>query len=740
MSGFTPELLAPAGNLASAFAALDAGADAVYAGLGKFNARERGENFTLDEMLGVIEYAHSKSRKVYLTLNTLIKENELDAVAEQVAQLYGALPDAVLVQDIGVARMLREYFPELTLHASTQMGIHNQPGLELAAELGFKRVVLERQLTLPDIARLAEKSPVELEVFIHGALCCSLSGECLFSSWSGGYSGNRGKCKQPCRRRFFSREGNGFFFSTADLCTMEMIPELKRLGIASLKIEGRLKQADYVYNTVRAYRKVLDAEELNKKVLGEARALLADGCGRKWSDGFYSEESMRKLIQFKSLGASGIPCGRISDVGVNGFGFTATRRVHLGDRVRLQPSSGDEGPSMTITKMFVNDAAATVASAGDYCFIPCDKPVEYKALVYKIGQAAALPAVKNLPVPRKKIDIEVRVGAKEFYAVAVNTVPRFEFRCELDLQEAVNRALTAEQLTSELAWRSNPEYASGAISAEIGGDYFWPLSEIKKVRKQLWGEVEAALNAGSISWIDPGAVRLERFRASELSRPRLVPEPAVLETVAVTPHSAVPGNPKARRASSIFSYSKKIDEIILPDFCPPEKIGALKKMIMRAVEDGFCRFRATALYHFKLLSEFDGLEIVTGDPLPVCNSLAAYELQELGACQVQAHVELEKAALEKLIEGSPLRVELYRFGRIPILSTRAQIPAEGKIKDARGNKYMVVKEKGTGLTRLYSAKVLSIPRLPGAADFYDLTNAHWGAKELSEFNFSTELV
>ena len=172
MSGFTPELLAPAGNLASAFAALDAGADAVYAGLGKFNARERGENFTLDEMLGVIEYAHSKSRKVYLTLNTLIKENELDAVAEQVAQLYGALPDAVLVQDIGVARMLREYFPELTLHASTQMGIHNQPGLELAAELGFKRVVLERQLTLPDIARLAEKSPVELEVFIHGALCC----------------------------------------------------------------------------------------------------------------------------------------------------------------------------------------------------------------------------------------------------------------------------------------------------------------------------------------------------------------------------------------------------------------------------------------------------------------------------------------------------------------------------------------------------------------------------------------
>lgn len=740
MSGFTPELLAPAGNLASAFAALDAGADAVYAGLGKFNARERGENFTLDEMLGVIEYAHSKSRKVYLTLNTLIKENELDAVAEQVAQLYGALPDAVLVQDIGVARMLREYFPELTLHASTQMGIHNQPGLELAAELGFKRVVLERQLTLPEIARLAEKSPVELEVFIHGALCCSLSGECLFSSWSGGYSGNRGKCKQPCRRRFFSREGNGFFFSTADLCTMEMIPELKRLGIASLKIEGRLKQADYVYNTVRAYRKVLDAEELNKKVLGEARALLADGCGRKWSDGFYSEESMRKLIQFKSLGASGIPCGRISDVGGNGFGFTATRRVHLGDRVRLQPSSGDEGPSMTITKMFVNDAAATVASAGDYCFIPCDKSVEYKALVYKIGQAAALPAVKNLPVPRKKIDIEVRVGAKEFYAVAVNTVPRFEFRCELDLQEAVNRALTAEQLTSELAWRSNPEYASGSISAEIGGDYFWPLSEIKKVRKQLWGEVEAALNAGSITWSDPGAVRLERFRASELSRPRLVPEPAVLETVAVTPHSAVPGNPKARRASSIFSYSKKIDEIILPDFCPPEKIGALKKMILRAVEEGFCRFRATALYHFKLLSEFDGLEIVTGDPLPVCNSLAAYELQELGACQVQAHVELEKAALEKLIEGSPLRVELYRFGRIPILSTRAQIPAEGEIKDARGNKYMVVKEKGTGLTRLYSAKVLSIPRLPGAADFYDLTNAHWGAKELSEFNFSTELV
>ena len=196
----TPELLAPAGSPACALAAFDAGADAIYAGLSKFNARERGENFNPDSMARVIDYAHKLGRKVYVTLNTLVKECELTEVAEYLAELEELAPDALLVQDLGLLRMARECFPKLTLHASTQMGFHNSAGLQIARELGVTRVVLERQMTLDEIAAVKASTDLELEVFIHGALCASLSGQCLFSSYLGGYSGNRGKCKQPCRR------------------------------------------------------------------------------------------------------------------------------------------------------------------------------------------------------------------------------------------------------------------------------------------------------------------------------------------------------------------------------------------------------------------------------------------------------------------------------------------------------------------------------------------------------------
>ncbi|MCK4983561.1 MAG: U32 family peptidase, partial [Victivallaceae bacterium] len=233
-----PELLAPAGNLLAGITAFDAGADAVYAGLSKFNARERSENFSFNDMSCLIAYAHKNSRKVYVTLNTLIKEMELPEIVEFIAELGRIRPDAVIVQDLGVLRIIREYFPDLEIHASTQMGFHNSAGLRVAANLGAKRVILERQITLDELKIMQNDSPVDLEVFVHGALCCSLSGQCLFSSWLGGWSGNRGKCKQPCRRRFYSSKGNGFFFSTQDLSTLDLVHNFKQMGIASLKIEG----------------------------------------------------------------------------------------------------------------------------------------------------------------------------------------------------------------------------------------------------------------------------------------------------------------------------------------------------------------------------------------------------------------------------------------------------------------------------------------------------------------------
>ena len=363
------ELLAPAGNLDCALAAFDEGADAVYAGLKRFNARERTENFSREEMSRLIAYAHKHGRKVYVTFNTLVKENELADVASELAELERLRPDAVIVQDLGVVRMARQFFPALTLHGSTQMSLHNSAGLQFAAELGLSRVILERQTTLSELAAMMRtKPPVEVEVFIHGALCCCISGTCLLSSWLGGWSGNRGKCKQPCRRRHRSAEGNGFFLSAQDLETLEIIPQLMKTGVSSFKIEGRLRRSDYVSHVVAAYRMVMDAaaesDACFREILPAARARLARTLGRKWSLGYYTKNSAEHLIKHDALGVSGLLCGKVVNVAPNGFTVSAGRPFYEGDMVRVQPSSGDEGPAFRITRMSLNGRPVSRAARG----------------------------------------------------------------------------------------------------------------------------------------------------------------------------------------------------------------------------------------------------------------------------------------------------------------------------------------------------------------------------------------
>ena len=399
------ELLAPAGNLECALAAFDAGADAVYCGLKRFNARERTENFTFEEMSRLLAYAHKLNRHVYVTFNTLIKEDELDEAAQELARLEQLRPDAIIIQDLGIARIAREYFPKLVLHGSTQMGLHNSAGLAYAGKLGLSRVILERQTTLAELEQIMRsKPPVEVEIFIHGALCCCISGTCLLSSWLGGWSGNRGKCKQPCRRRHRSADGNGFFLSAQDLGTPELIPRLMKSGAASFKIEGRLRRADYVTNVVTAYRMLMDAasksDEDFRMKLPEAKNCLARTYGRKWSPGYYTKESAASLIKHDAMGVSGLLCAKVVSTSQNGFTMSMGRNVFSGDMIRVQPPSGDEGPAIRITKMTLRGKNISCARKGEEIFVHADKEIPRGGLVYKIGERtedysariAALPA------------------------------------------------------------------------------------------------------------------------------------------------------------------------------------------------------------------------------------------------------------------------------------------------------------------------------------------------------------
>ena len=250
-----PELLAPAGDYQALVAAILGGADAVYVGGARFGARAYAKNFSEEELASAVKLCHAMGVRIYVTLNTLIFDKELDDAVEYAKRLHAMGVDALIVADLGVVCRIRSEIPEFELHASTQMGAHNTAGVDFAAELGCARVVLARECTGADIKLITERSNTEIEVFLHGALCVCHSGQCLFSSMVGGRSGNRGECAQPCRLPY---NGNKYPLSLRDLSLSEHIEELIASGVASLKIEGRMKSPDYVYEVTSIYRDLLD--------------------------------------------------------------------------------------------------------------------------------------------------------------------------------------------------------------------------------------------------------------------------------------------------------------------------------------------------------------------------------------------------------------------------------------------------------------------------------------------------
>ena len=258
----TIELLAPAGSPEALDAAVGEGADAVYLGLKDFNARMRSVNFTYAQFESALRSLRRMKKKVYVTVNTVFEQREADRMYQLLKYLASQGPDAIIVQDFGVVEMVRSEFPSLRLHASTQMNIASARGANALSRYGISRVVLARELSLEELRSIKTETNLELEVFVHGALCISVSGICLFSSFLGGKSANRGMCTQACRRLFHKQdrtEGAGYFFSPNDLQLLERVPDLAAAGIKALKIEGRMKSASYVGAVVSAYRLVTDA-------------------------------------------------------------------------------------------------------------------------------------------------------------------------------------------------------------------------------------------------------------------------------------------------------------------------------------------------------------------------------------------------------------------------------------------------------------------------------------------------
>ena len=263
------ELLAPVGSMDNLKVAVSSGADAVYLGMQNFNARDKADNFTAENIKEVVDYCHLHNVKVYLTVNTIIKDNEINMLVDTIKSAVEANVDAYIVQDLGVATLLKNTFVNINLHASTQMGVHNLKGAKLIEEYGFSRVVLSREATLEDIKQIAQNTKLEIEYFVQGALCVAFSGNCYLSSILHGQSGNRGKCLQLCRLKYRSKLGqkniqNGYLLSPTDLCLIDRLRQLKEAGVCSLKIEGRLRRAGYVAVATKEYRKAIDNLDVYK--------------------------------------------------------------------------------------------------------------------------------------------------------------------------------------------------------------------------------------------------------------------------------------------------------------------------------------------------------------------------------------------------------------------------------------------------------------------------------------------
>lgn len=737
-----PELLAPAGSLESFFAALEKGADAAYAGLRDFSARARAKNFTLPQMERMVAYAHAGGKRIYITLNTLVKEKELPQLVDTLAALAHMRIDGIIVQDLAVARLAHRFFPTIPLHASTQMTIHNTPGVRMLAKLGFKRVVLARELGIDEVAAIAAATPTEIEVFVHGALCFSISGQCFFSSYLGGHSGNRGRCAQPCRRLYSHRGKQGHYFSTSDLSAIDMLPELMASGVKSLKIEGRMKSAEYVASVVEAYRLVLDAPERSRKyALSSAKELLKYSFGRTPTKGFLASQQPDDIANPWQKGGTGRFIGQIKAINGNRLIFETRDALHVGDRLRAQPKTDMAGQAWTLRELFCNRKKVMEAKAGS--LVEMESPFRFSAgdAVYKVSSNEAYTLSENACMRR------------------LESFRKDKLPCRLIFSAEPVPVLTGELLGGQ--GEDTGEYLL-RISAEVSGrsyEFEFPLgqladahsSDMQKVLEgqfQKTGETSFKLESleapGFPGILIPSALFKELRRRFYQQLEKTVFEAsshevaeshrnAVLELgeqSQSTSHRAqkrenltvVIDQPREWRsilqagADSIqFPLSKGLihqlpsilprlrgseDKIIfqLPFIIFDRDYAFYADTVKQLNRYGFCRFEAANISHFEMLQKLDDVRISTWHRCFSTNSQALKAWEELGAETATLYLEDDADNISLLLKKT-LKIEkqLLVYAYLPVMTTKIRIKdihSNIPLHSDKGEEYSVTTRDG----------------------------------------------
>ena len=499
------ELLSPVGDFECLKAAVQNGANSVYFGAETFSARAFASNFNITDLQKVIQYAKIRGVKTHLTLNTLIKNNEFEEAFNLAKKAYEFGIDAIIVQDLGLAMQLIKVFPDLPIHASTQMTVHNLNGALELQDLGFKRVVLSRELSVNDIDYICKNTDVEIETFIHGALCISYSGQCLFSSMIGGRSGNRGKCAGPCRLPFELLENtqkldSGYILSTRDLCGLEFIPKLINAGVKCFKIEGRMKNPEYVATVTRIYRKYIDLAYSNEAYVideNDKKELLQVFNRGMSSSGHLSNDVNRNLVFKEKPSNMGLFLGKVQKFNSQKGYITVklNEPINVGDTISLEYEDG----SYTISELMnMNEQNIKEGKIGETVIIGRMKGnIRLSNNIYKMSsKALSLNAKNSYSKEYKKVPLTCNISIKNNEPIHVTVTSSCNLELYKDLYidytydfiplQATNRPLTVDTVKTQFEKTSSTPYCFKKLNIDLDENLFIPkLSMLNEIRRNV---------------------------------------------------------------------------------------------------------------------------------------------------------------------------------------------------------------------------------------------------------------
>lgn len=753
------ELLAPAGNMECLHAAVKAGADAVYLGAGHFNARRGADNFSLENLAEACDYAHLRGVKIYLTLNTVVLPSELPDALELARQAYRCGVDAFIVQDIGISIELSRIMPDVEVHVSTQMNIHDEDGLRAAAALGATRVTLARELSLAEIARLhelAEELGVELESFAHGALCVCYSGQCFMSSLVGGRSANRGRCAQACRlpyelhnralRKTLDAPGE-HLLSPKDLCTANLIPELLHAGVASLKIEGRMKSPEYVQAVVGVYRAVIDRIEaaidrdgIDSVVASDAPELraseeemnvLSEAFSRGFTTAYLKGKRGNEIMSYGRPNNRGVFVGRVAKVREGLVFIDPETELHVGDLIEFWTNRGH----------FVHTIGEFKTDRAGRVFFPVERAVGKGDRVFRVRNAeAAFVDDDKLPSVAVRARAELRIGQPALLTFTVASGDASVTVEGPEVEAARTKAITEEEVREHIDRMGTTPFYLSSLEIDLDEGVGMGFSMLHKLRARAAEELQETI--------------LAHYHARKLERtPSRAFAPVVRKGWCKV--AALATNPAcaraAKRAGADLIYvpaanyrrgeaviagqlSDTAEQAGYPKQCIPV-LPTVSQMFDEEKRNGFDIWKRVKADKPVMVENLGQLLHATemgaapevGPHIPVTNKLDLQAMADLGTQRVWLSPELSLVQIEELGDMAPMPLGLTIMGQTELMVTEhcllmSQGPCNQKctecarrksphyLKDRKGYEMPVITDC-TGRSHLYNAVQMDVAHL-----------------------------